>query len=102
MLSHRELRRYYLDINRKYFDGKLPEDADVLFAPTPGCHAWLCEDNAGPVVTIDPKFAISSDLWKQSLLHECAHYSSTDWKHGRRFRAEIDRLYVVGAYRGLL
>lgn len=102
-LSHRELRRFYLYANKKWFEGKLPREMDVLFAPTDGCHAIIEQDEAGnEAITVDPKYSICTVLWKQHVLHEMAHRSSGDWKHGRKFYAEIDRLYAAGAFRGLL
>jgi hypothetical protein len=101
-LSHTELRRAYLSYNRRFFGGKLTLNCDVHFAPVNGCFGILDEQGDGLVLQIDPKYAITSEMWRMTLLHEMAHASSTDWKHGKRFHAEIDRLYAAGAYKGLL
>lgn len=102
-LSHTKLRRAFLKYNELYFDNKLPLDTDVLFRPLDGKHA-CCDftDRENHIIEVDTMRAICRTLWKQALLHEMAHISSGDCTHGRRWQAEIDRLYTVGAFKGLL
>lgn len=105
MLSHSKIRRAFLSFDQKYFGGRMVEEIDVVkFTPIPGdstC-ARLGVFRGKREIHIDPKFALNSCSWKQSLLHEMAHHSSNDWGHGRAFHKEISRLFKAGAYRQLL
>ena len=101
-LSHQELRRWFLIYNRKYFGNKLPRETDALFAPVEGHHAFIEDTDGAVTLQIDTRYAVDAKLWKLSLLHEMAHYSSGDWKHGVKFHIEIARLFEAGAYKGLL
>lgn len=101
--SDPSLRRCFHRFNRLYFGGRLPENTILFFEACEG-HLGLCEplDDEEWLIRIDPALRFSDRLWKVTLLHELAHLHTGITNHGRKFLAEIDRLYSIGAFRKLL
>jgi len=112
MESHWSLRRFYLFINRRWFNGELPLDTILTWEPC-GDDRWAsCE------LLSDGRFHIRIDravrgihsYWLQLLFHEMAHiqvYLTTGrWIncdkriHGKKslFQAEMKRLAAAGAF----
>jgi hypothetical protein len=96
------LRRWFLKYNSAYFAGELPESTVLFFEACNG-HLGVCEplDDDDWMIRIDPALRFSDRLWKVTLLHELVHLSGIHG-HGRKFLAEMDRLYSLGAFRKLL
>ena len=102
-LSDRHLRRWYQDYNRKWFSGDLPEHTDILYAPVQGCLADVGYCPAHDfVLRINPRFAVDTCMVRMTLLHEMVHMKLWPYKiHGKRFQVEMQKLAVLGAFRGL-
>lgn len=101
-LCHRELKRVFDYYNARYFDGKLPSDTDVMFAPTENCIGIAEVDHGGFIVTIDPKYAIEGRTWRLTLLHEMVHLKLYPARtHGNTFQQQMFRLAILGAFRQL-
>ncbi|WP_446744312.1 hypothetical protein [Silvibacterium acidisoli] len=102
-LSDRQLRRWYLDFNRRFHGGDLPDDVDVIYAPATGCLGRIDFDYAdAATITINPACAFDMCMVKLTLHHEMAHLKvGTKHKHGKVFQAEMLRLATLGAFRGL-
>lgn len=97
-LCDAQLRRAYRRYNALYFKGSLPDDADILFAPTE-CYGVTQQDDGGFVITIDPKYAIESRMWRLTLLHEMVHLDIwPKMSHGAAFQGEMFRLAQAGAF----
>ena len=101
--SHISLRRLYNFYNRKYFDGELPKDIEIIWHP--------CDDNNGrsdnlkgkiPRIWIDPSIQAQPKFVRIVMLHECLHIKNPRMNHGKVFKQEIKRLFEAGAYDGLL
>lgn len=102
--SDPQLKRWFNKFNSEYFGSELPENTLVWWEP---CHGYLghCSplDDDDWMIRLDPTLRFSHRLWKPTLLHEMAHLSLRPYtQHGKRFLAEIDRLYSLGAFRKLL
>ena len=100
-LSHSQLRRWYRTFNRRWFDGKLPEDMDVLYAPDDTAHGLAILDRTDErVITIDSTIA-GTRYAKLVLLHEMVHHATGDFGHGGRFQRGMQRLAIIGAFKGI-
>lgn len=98
MSSHISLKRIFNHCNRKWFNNQVPGDTRVLWAPLNGNNG---EYQAG-TIRIDTTLQGSPKLAKIVMLHEMVHARYPLYGHGKKFQAEIDRLYAAGAYGGLL
>ena len=106
MLCDRRITNWYRVYNERWFNGELPEDVDVLWAPVKGCCAdvdVLYSDPESYILRINPAFALDKNIARINLIHEQVHIKLWPYKkHGPRFHTEIQRLAALGAYRGLL
>lgn len=100
MASHLSLKRLFNSFNRKFFDGQLPADTQIIWAPLDGAHGkcWPGER----VIHIDPPLQAHVDYLRIIMLHEMAHLKHPRAGHGKKFQEEIQRLHSIGAYKGLL
>lgn len=100
--SHGVLRRMYNRLNRLYFGGKLPA-IEVVFEPTGDSMALThTYDSAAHRLTFDPALRGYNKVIKINMLHEMIHVMYPTIGHGKRFKAEIARLWKLGAYEKLL
>lgn len=98
-LSHTQLRRWYRTYNRRWFNGELPDDMDVLYAPMDREHGLAeCHPNEERIITIDTMYA-TPRIARWFLLHEMTHHYTGDWTHGNIFQAGQMRLAMLGAFR---
>ena len=106
------LRGSYDIFNDKYYDNKLPEDIKVFYG-TPVDSDDAHWDPVKREIVVNKDLRTHDSLALICLLHEMAHVKMDeecyiggttlkDPHHGMRYQAEIDRLYKVGAYDGLL
>lgn len=100
--SHIQLRRRYNYYNRKYFDGKLPTDIEIIWAPCDDANGKVDWIGNKPIIKIDPSLQGQPKFTNIILLHEVAHVSHPRAHHGKVFKDEIKRLIDAGAYDGLL
>lgn len=102
-LCDKQLARWYREFNAKWFDGKLPDDTDVLYAPEEGCSAIANTDEAESFfIKINPAYAVDTNIVKMMLLHELCHIALWPHKsHGKKFQAEMQRLALAGAFKGV-
>ena len=102
-LCDRQLKRTYAAYNTRWFEGKLPSDADVLFAPTNNCMGIAECGEDGFMITIDPKYAIEGRTWRLTVLHEMVHLKLYPARgHGKEFQRQMFRLAILGAFAKLL
>ena len=106
------LQRKFDDFNEAYFYGRISKEYKVVFGNTKK------EDNNGTCDTNARVITLDQDLQKigcqrhimTDLLHEMVHaYLGDDYIghekdrfHGMRFKAELWRLIMIGAFDGLL
>lgn len=103
MESHWSLRRYYLHLNRKWFNGELPLDVIVTWEPCDNAWGELFTLGSGRLhITLDTGLRGMQEFMLITLLHEMAHIAlggpNYGHKHGRRWRAEMRRLAAAGAF----
>ena len=98
-LSHTRLRRLYLQYNRRWFNGELPEDMDVLYAPSDVAHGTaICHESGERIIEIDT--AIAGTKWENwTLFHEMTHHYTGAWNHGPKFQLGMVRLAMLGAFK---
>lgn len=103
-LCDRQLRRWYRDFNARYFKDELPDEVDLLYFPISDACADVLPDPAGIfMVRIHPMYSLDTNVTKAMLLHEMIHIHLHPFqRHGERFYAEVTRLVIAGAYKGLL
>lgn len=106
MPSHSGLKRIYNRFNRLYFNSKLP-DIDVLWEPTGDSVALahrVYRDGTCEVerLTFDPALKGYTRIVKTYMLHEMIHIKRPTIGHGARFKAELQRLWDLGAYDRLI
>jgi hypothetical protein len=103
MVNDRQLKRWYNEFNRRWFEEGLPEEVDVLYAPVEGCWGETVPvDRHSFVIRIDPHCAISNRVTKMTLLHEMTHVELWPYcTHGPRFERRMQELAACGAMRGL-
>jgi predicted metal-dependent hydrolase len=100
MSSPLALRRAYLHYNRKYFDGKLPRAAEIVWEALPATLLGYQKDD--DKIAINDKLKRAWTLWRFTLLHEMCHLKlGHKISHGRRFQDEMRRLANEGAFDGL-
>ena len=110
-LSEKELRDMFLAFNRDFFNHKINVRGTIVQWGTLkrddayGTSSWK------HVISINKKLRNMPVFAAQTLLHEMAHMVliqagyigyGCDGGHSILFYAEIDRLYKIGAYEGLL
>lgn len=104
MDSDPRLRRWYLSFNKKFFNGELPLDTILVWAPGGPAAAYTTSiDGADgkPVqfqITVDPPLVAYPRLTKLLLLHEMIHVKLWPLRlaaHGKRFKAELARLLAM-------
>lgn len=100
MTSHLSLKRLFNYYNRRYFNGELPANTQIVWSPLNGAHGQCWPEDR--VIHIDPPLQAHVNYLRIILLHEMAHLKHPRAGHGKRFQSEIDRLYAAGAFRGLL
>lgn len=98
MASHLSLRRMFNYLNRKYFNNEVPATTSVMWAPLDTANA----DYSDGVIRVDVRITHSPKLVETVMLHEMIHAHNPRLTHGKKFQAEVDRLYSLGAYRKLL
>lgn len=99
MNSHWSLRRFYLYLNRKWFDGDLPSDTVVTWEPCVNAHGQCHDLGDGKFhIKIDTSLKGLHEFMLITLLHEMAHVKVWDAKHGRKWRGEMRRLAAAGAF----
>ena len=97
-LCDRELKRTYSRYNARWFNGELPDDVDILFAPA-DCYGLVRNEDGGFLLLIDPKYAMDGRMWRMTLLHEMAHLKVWPYKkHGETFQRTMQRLAQLGAF----
>lgn len=110
MKSDPKLRKWFLAINRSFFDGQLPLETRIWWQP---CGTSMgvsfeiepAKDGKPAIlgITIDPCLAGLPRLTKVVIAHECCHVKL--WPithlvdHGRKFDEEIQRLCTFRKYR---
>lgn len=110
--SDRWLKNSYSIYNEKYFDGVLSPSIKVYFGATANNHDAHWEPSTREIV-VNKSLRTHDSLALICLLHEMCHSkmdlegyvggtTTDDPHHGMRYQAELDRLYRVGAYDGLL
>lgn len=100
ILSKRRLRRWFRHYNRAYFGGRLPRNAELSWTPIEQCWGQCCGEP--PEIQLSPACGVDSRLARMTLLHEMVHLSLYPYlAHGPRFEAEMQRLAIAGAMKGL-
>lgn len=114
MTSDPQLRRWYLDFNRRYFAGELPTDTVTVFWEPIGGALALCsevENSGGELqIRVNPALRLVGSrprysAAKLALLHEMVHvkwWTHRVEHHGRRFDEELQRLCQYRSFRNLL
>lgn len=110
MKSDPKLRRWYLDLNKRWFGGLLPTETVHLWWEPTGTAAMLTSDEVLGCEGEPPELAIRVDPMmyglprhvKRDMLHEMVHveqWPNTRWKdHGKKFKARMRQLVEMGAY----
>lgn len=105
------LKDVYENFNTRYHEDKLPDVVVRFGSPKKGADAhW---DQAKREIIVNKNLMGHDTLCYICMHHEMAHVKldeqdyqggavSNDPHHGTRFHVEIDRLYKIGAYDGLL
>lgn len=100
-LSHSELKSWFRYFNKKWFDGRLPADMDVLYAPDDTAHGLAIVRSATDrSISIDTALA-GTRYAKLILLHEMNHHDTGEFGHGKRFQAGMLKLAIKGAFRNI-
>jgi hypothetical protein len=99
--NSRELKGEFLELNNKYFEGRLPKDYMVLVCSKSKNFghrsAGFCSDSAKKIYV---RAGMSRNATLQTLVHEMAHVKIRGNRgavHGRAFLAELARLRSMGA-----
>lgn len=97
--SDPSLKRIYRRYNSKYFDGTLPDDTAVYYAPRQKRLGAAFYVNGQWHIEIDPVNTIASRFTHIILLHEMSHIPLHPYAgHDKRFKKQIRRLMSLGAY----
>lgn len=99
-----KLTRDFAKLNRKYFEGALPK-LQVLWDED-GEYYGRTTDVDGPLrIILTRKWHMDGRMEKMTLLHEMCHVklwnTSVATRHGKPFEAEMIRLAVLGAFKGV-
>lgn len=101
--SDRQLKRFYNEFNRKYFDGSLP-DCHVWWEPLGGATFGDClylEEEKIWRIRINPFCGGWRSISKFTLLHEMIHIKAGP-HHGAKFDREVQRLLAFKEIRKLI
>ena len=110
MHSDRQLKNWYLKYNRRFWAEQLPENTILYWEPLSADAASACPvyevDNGQFLIKLDPYVKGLGKFWKVNLLHEMVHVSlwikHPKHQHGKLFKDEIKRIFLLGAYKDLL
>lgn len=110
MQSDRQLKHWYSKFNRLYFNGELPEHTILYWEPPSSAWGSACPvfevDYGQFYIKLDPSIRSVTDFWQITLIHEMVHIKL--WQkypkhqHGKIFKDEIKRIFLLGAYNKLL
>lgn len=106
------LQTIYRTYNRKYFDNTLPEilvgynTLEQMYA-TLAVNCWTTEEDGLEhtelQIHIDPERHHGSEQERMTLLHEMAHVKVLPHrKHGKQWKEEMTRLFLRGAFWGII
>lgn len=107
MTSDKSLKRLYNRLNLAYFGGQLP-DVTVYWEPCQDAMAITFEvtdpvgDEREIAIKVDPQIAALWKVVKLVMLHEMCHvklWESRAAAHGKKWWAEMERLWEIGAFR---
>lgn len=109
----KKLQRWYQKYNRAFFDGQLPSDVQVGFNELEGMYGTLAvniwtseEDGLQHTVLqihIDPERHRGGEQVRCTLVHEMAHVKVLPKRHhGKEWKEEMTRLFLRGAFWGLI
>jgi len=91
----------YNHYNRKYFNSELPADTVLIWSPCDDADA-ICDWPNPPAKTarirIDPSLTRHTNATKLTLLHEMIHVKLGRAGHGKKFWAEVQRLWEAEAW----
>ena len=102
------LKGLYNIYNRRYFNGKLPEDTRLYFVPKIGksksaeksnCAVTYIYAEGPPAILIQKTKFKSMRYVVSDLLHEMSHLSKPRADHGKVFQGEMKRLADLGAFK---
>jgi hypothetical protein len=114
-----QLKRSYLELNRKYFRNRLPKKAVVEFNQNKmrgaeigrahACGETKCMKGCkGPAIWISEKLKPFDCFTEMTLLHEMVHLAidlggrrRNENEHGRRWQRQMKDLAARGAFRDL-
>ena len=98
-------QRLYDEYNEKYFGYKLPM-VHVGFYKMPDCYGVTFKTHGAKFashICLNPLFIPYEQQLCSTLLHEMIHVSQNNkYGHGKRFKKELRRLIVAGAFDHLL
>lgn len=109
-LTNKQLKTAFLNLNDRFFDGKISELTIVRFGNIKQQGLFQTGTRFG-CIQINKRLKVHPDFATLVLLHEMVHAHldsighlgyAMDRGHGSRFHVEIDKLYQKGAYEGLL
>jgi hypothetical protein len=101
--SDRQLKTYFNDFNRRWFNGELPETQvfwEALGGATMGDCLYLEEEKVWRI-RLNPFVAGWRNVYKVTLLHEMVHIKTGE-AHGLKFDRERQRLLEFKAVRKLV
>lgn len=112
MTSDPTLRRLYLRYNKLFFNGELPLEVAIYWAPlgdavgmSEDAPASLKKEGASYLIRIDPVLGGLPRFIRQTVVHEMAHiklFKQNISDHGKEWDKEIQRLTKFRAYRKML
>src|SRR5271156_6728748 len=100
----RDAERWYDDCNKKYFGGKCPVVRIGFYdkKAMKNSYAWTVRKEGFKFpshIVFNPYFYDWVDELKRSLLHEMCHvYLPQGVHHGPKFKKELRRLLLAGAF----
>lgn len=110
MQSDRGLKRIFARFNKKYWSGELAEHTVIYWEPLSADAAQTCPvyevDRGQFVIKVDPYVKGDHKRTKINVLHEMIHLALWErhpkHQHGKLYKDEEKRIYLMGAYQGLL
>lgn len=108
-ISDRQLKLWYTQYNRCFFNSELPESVILVWEPVPACHGettTVFEIEQGVFsVKIDPALKGVVKFAKITLLHEMVHIAlwarHPQHQHGKLFNDRMLKLAQDGALKKL-
>ena len=107
LVYDRDLTHFYHAYNRRYFKRRMLPNIEVYYGPLPAPHGKFkygvtgFSDRGKPIyITLNKKIRnLGEDIVHITLLHEMVHASLPfRVKHGPKFKKEIRRLLLAGAF----